>query len=73
MLDENMRISQRNWIPLTELAAWKSFKSIVRGLLGRKEENYPEIIQSLLQNYRKLAVIEIPLLTFTPQLLFLRT
>jgi len=55
------------------MAAWKSFKSIVRGFLGRKEENYPEIIQSLLQNYPKLDVIEIPLLRFTPQVLFRRT
>ena len=61
------RISQRNWIPLTELAAWKSFKSIVSSLLNMKDDNYPGIIQSLLQNYQKLAVIEIPVLMLAPE------
>ena len=38
-----------------ELAAWKSFRSFVCGFLGnKKEENYPQFVQRLLQNCQKL-------------------
>jgi hypothetical protein len=37
------------------LATWASFKAMFRGFLGNmKDENYTEIIQSVLQNYQKL-------------------
>jgi hypothetical protein len=49
MFDKNFETKLNS----TELAAWKSFKSSVRGFLrNKKEENYSEIVQNLLQKYQ---------------------
>lgn len=38
-----------------ELAAWKSFKSVVKGFLGNnKEENYETLVSELLRSYKKM-------------------
>lgn len=38
-----------------ELAAWKSFVSVVKGFLGNhKEDNYQLLVENLLRNYRNL-------------------
>jgi len=39
-----------------EKAAWDSFKFVVKGFLGnRRAQNYEELVNNLLQSYRKLA------------------
>jgi len=49
MFDENFKRK----LKFIDFAEWKSFMSLVRGFLGnKKEENYPDIIQNLLQNYQ---------------------
>jgi hypothetical protein len=51
MFDENFKRK----LKFIDFAEWKSFTSLVRGFLGnKKEENYPDIIQSLQQNYHNL-------------------
>ena len=41
----------------TEAAAWASFKSVVRNLLGKgKSDDHMQIIGDLLRNYRKMSV-----------------
>ena len=51
-------ISDKNFhtkLNATELAARRSFKCIVHGFLGKKKEaNYKQLIQNLLQTYQKL-------------------
>lgn len=37
------------------MAAWKSFKSVVKGFLGNnKEENYETLVSELLRSYKKM-------------------
>ncbi|KAJ4446378.1 hypothetical protein ANN_13074 [Periplaneta americana] len=52
-----------------EFPAWKSFASVVKGYLGNhKAENYRELLETLLRNYKKNwlpYITEDPLLTFT--------
>lgn len=40
--------------PFTELAAWKSFKCVVGGFLGKnKEEHYAKIIEELMRRKKE--------------------
>ena len=51
MFDKNFRRKLYS----IELAAWKSFRPFVCGFLGnKKEENFPQFMQCLLQNCHKL-------------------
>jgi len=54
MFDENFKRE----LKFIDFAEWKFFMSLVRGFLGnKKEENYLDILQSLLRNYHNLGCL----------------